>query len=85
METEGQDRRKQKGGQYCFARGCKNEFYKVKAKDKAVHFHKLPLKWKTILLCWLTALKRVSPPMGIDSRVCIDLFSEDNYIEEKTF
>ena len=86
METEEpQDRRRQKGGHYCIAPGCKNEFYRVKAKDKTVHFHKLPLKRRTVLLRWLAALKRESPPMGSDSRVCSEHFLEEDYTEEKIF
>uniref|UniRef100_A0A8C4DSN9 THAP-type domain-containing protein n=1 Tax=Dicentrarchus labrax TaxID=13489 RepID=A0A8C4DSN9_DICLA len=75
----------QKGGHYCIAPGCKNEFYRVKAKDKTVNFHKVPLKQRTVLLRWLAALKRTSLPMSDDSGVCSDHFRVEDYIEEKTF
>lgn len=88
METEEpQDRRRQKGGHYCIALGCKNEFYKVKSKDKTVHihFHKLPLKRRTVLLHWLVTLKQKSPPMSSGSRVCSEHFLEEDYTEGKIF
>lgn len=62
----------------------KTNFTGSKPRTK-VHFHKLPLKRKTVLLRWLTALKRESPPMGADYRVCSEHFLEEDYIEEKTF
>lgn len=66
----------------CIAPGCKNDFYKVKAKGKIVNFHKLQRNWKTVLQRWLVALKRKSPPMGTDSRVCSEHFLEEDYTEE---
>uniref|UniRef100_A0A3B4TT49 THAP domain-containing protein 1 n=1 Tax=Seriola dumerili TaxID=41447 RepID=A0A3B4TT49_SERDU len=57
----------------------------VKAKDKTVHFHKLPLKRRAVLLRWLAALKRESPPMGTDSRVCSEHFLDEDYLEDKIF
>uniref|UniRef100_A0A673IFZ2 THAP-type domain-containing protein n=1 Tax=Sinocyclocheilus rhinocerous TaxID=307959 RepID=A0A673IFZ2_9TELE len=50
------------------------DFYSVKAKGKRVHFHKLPLKWRTVLIHWLAALKRKMPPMGAEARVCSEHF-----------
>lgn len=86
METlELQDKGRKKGGHYCIVPGCKNEFYRVKAKDKKVHFHTLPHKRKIVLLRWLAALRRKSPPMNTKSRVCSDHFLEEDYIQEKTF
>uniref|UniRef100_A0A672LUC4 THAP domain-containing protein 1 n=1 Tax=Sinocyclocheilus grahami TaxID=75366 RepID=A0A672LUC4_SINGR len=63
----------QKGGHYCIAPGCK------------INFHKLPLKWRTVLIHWLAALKRKKPPMGAEARVCSEHFLEEDYIQEKTF
>ena len=85
METDEPQDTRQKGGHYCIAPGCKNEFYRVKAKDKTIHFHKLPLKRRTVLLRWLVALKRESPPMGSDSKVCSKHFLEEDYTEERIF
>uniref|UniRef100_A0A3B4VAE6 THAP-type domain-containing protein n=1 Tax=Seriola dumerili TaxID=41447 RepID=A0A3B4VAE6_SERDU len=56
-----------------------------KAKDKTVHFHKLLLKRRAVLLRWLAALKRESPPMGTDSRVCSEHFLDEDYLEDKIF
>ena len=86
MESEEpQDRGRRKGGHYCIAPGCKNEFYRVKAKRKKIHFHTLPVKRSAVLLSWLAALKRETRPKGTDPRVCSDHFVEEDYIEEKTF
>uniref|UniRef100_A0A671P6D0 THAP domain-containing protein 1 n=1 Tax=Sinocyclocheilus anshuiensis TaxID=1608454 RepID=A0A671P6D0_9TELE len=65
--------RRQKGGYYCIAPG------------QRVHFHKLTLKRRTVLLHWLAALKRKKPPMGAEARVCSEHFLAEDYIEEKTF
>lgn len=86
METEDpQDNRRQKGGHHCIVLGCKNEFYSAKAKEKTVHFHKLPWKRSTVLQRWLAALKRKNPPINSQSRVCSEHFLEEDYIKEKAF
>ncbi|XP_047429079.1 transcription factor E2FC isoform X2 [Mugil cephalus] len=86
MEAEEQRSiRRQKGGHYCIAIGCTNEFYRIKAKGKLVHFHKLPLKRSAVLSRWLEALRRENPPMGRGARVCSDHFLEEDYVEEKCF
>lgn len=85
METGEPKERRRKGGHYCIAPGCKNEFYRVQSEGKKVHFHTLPLKRRPVLLRWLAALKRKNPPMGTDSRVCSEHFLEEDYIEQKVF
>lgn len=49
--------RRLKGGHYCTAPGCKNDFYRAKAMEITVHFHKPFLKGRGVLLRWLAALK----------------------------
>lgn len=84
METEQQDKRRKVGGQCCIVPGCKNEFRDVKAKGKAIHFHKLPLKRSALLQRWLAALKIKSLPINSKSRICSQHFLEGDYITEKT-
>ena len=48
-KIETRDRRKQKRWNYCIVPGCKDEFYKVKTKDKTVHF--INCRWKGDQYC----------------------------------
>ena len=59
--------RKTKMRPYCVVPGCKNKFNRVRADDRTVNFHKLPLKWKTVLKQF--SLKRENPPIETDSKV----------------
>lgn len=74
-----------KGGHFCIAPGCSNEFYRVKTKNKIVHFHTLPLKRHAVLRRWLAALKRVNPPVSHNARVCSEHFLKEDYVEERVF
>ena len=57
-EKEEQMKKRLKGGMFCIAPGCSNEFYRVKDQEKPVHFHLLPLKPPPVLRRWPAALKR---------------------------
>ncbi|XP_037621536.1 protein Wiz-like isoform X1 [Sebastes umbrosus] len=74
-----------KGGHYCIAPGCSNEFYRVKKQGKIVHFHSLPLKRQVVLRRWLDALKRENPPVWRGARVCSEHFVNEDYVEERVF
>lgn len=78
-------KQRSKGGHFCIAPGCTNEFYRLKAMNKTVHFHHLPLTRKSVLLRWLAALKRKNPPVNSNARVCSDHFLDQDYVEEKVF
>ena len=74
-----------RGGSFCIAPGCANEFYRVKESGKKVHFHKIPVKRPQLLRRWLAALKRLSPPVGEGLRVCSDHFLSSDYVLEGVF
>ena len=67
------------GGSHCIAPGCTNYYY----KDSSKHYHRLPLKNKTLLKAWLQRLKRKDPPVNEYARVCSDHFVPDQDYHRK--
>ncbi|KAL7392482.1 hypothetical protein ABVT39_025372 [Epinephelus coioides] len=84
-ESKGEDERRTRGGSFCIAPGCSNEFYRLKEGGKLVHFHVLPMRRPQVMRRWLSALKRDSPPVGAGLRVCSDHFLPSDYVEEGGF
>lgn len=76
---------KKRGGSFCFAPGCANEYYTAKESGKSVHFHVVPVNKPKLLGSWLAALRRLNPPGGPGQRVCSDHFIEPDYVEEGAF
>ncbi len=64
-------------GIHCIAPGCTNYYYN---KVKGVHYHRLPLKNRSLLKKWLQMLKRADPPVNAHSRVCSKHFLQSDYI-----
>ncbi|XP_068585150.1 protein Wiz isoform X2 [Cebidichthys violaceus] len=74
-----------RGGHFCIAPGCSNEFYKAKNEGKTVHFHSLPFKRHVVLRRWLAALRRETTPVRRDARVCSEHFVGEDYVGERAF
>ncbi|KAL7399827.1 hypothetical protein ABVT39_002489 [Epinephelus coioides] len=73
-----------KGGMFCIAPGCTNEFYRVKDREKTVHLNHFP-RQPLALRCWLAAIKRKNPPVIGNATICSEHFVAEDYLEERFF
>ncbi|XP_031720258.1 protein Wiz-like isoform X2 [Anarrhichthys ocellatus] len=74
-----------RGGHFCIAPGCSNEFYRAKNEGKTVHFHSLPFARHVVLRRWLAALRRGTTPVRRGARVCSEHFVDEDYVGESVF
>ncbi|XP_075946760.1 protein Wiz isoform X2 [Anarhichas minor] len=74
-----------RGGHFCIAPGCSNEFYRAKNEGKTVHFHSLPFARHVVLRRWLAALRRGTTPVRRGARVCSEHFVDEDYVGERVF
>jgi len=79
MDSNGPRRR---GGHFCIAPGCSNEFYRAKDEGKSVRFHSLPFKRQAVLRRWLAALRREGSSVRRGARVCSEHFVNEDYVGE---
>ena len=78
------ERKSLKSGHTTFAAYCTNHFYSRDGSQRK-HFHRLPLKNRTLLKSWLQKLKRKNPPVNEYARVCSDHFLPECYETKMPF